>query len=263
MIHVDISNVARWFYEESEQSVYDIEKDFPTVLCPWEHAVFVYQDPPRLNIAGKIENRQGPFSLLNIEVRTCLVSDDERDEFADRFGGWMREAIYFQTMQIFSTWRGVRLTGGFMLMALNASGQSGRYVVKEPGRNDGDIEDSFFFPVFYAISLLHCRNIEVRDRPVSRQQHRMAERTGKTAIVYKELVIDAFRKQVRYETESEGGNEIKRAMHICRGHFATYGDHNPLFGKHTGTFWRPMHVRGHKEVGEVRKSYKVEGPGHE
>ena len=85
----------------------------------------------------------------------------------------------------------------------------------------------------------------------------MAERTGKPTIVYKELVIDAFRKQVRYETQREGGDEVKRALHICRGHFATYTDDNPLFGKYTGTFWRPMHKRGHKEAGEVRKSYKI------
>jgi len=57
----------------------------------------------------------------------------------------------------------------------------------------------------------------------------------------------------------QGGNEIHRALHICRGHFATYGDDNPLFGKHVGTFWRPMHVRGDKAAGEVRKSYKVQG----
>ena len=117
-----------------------------------------------------------------------------------------------------------------------------------------------FAPVAFAISLAHCRNVEVRDRPVSRQVRRMAERKGQPVIVYKELVIDAFRKQVRYETQEGGGNEIKRALHICRGHFATYGDHNPLFGKYTGTFWRPMHVRGHKEIGEVKKTYKVDSP---
>ena len=118
----------------------------------------------------------------------------------------------------------------------------------------------YMLAAYFAISLLHCRNVEVRDRPVSRQVRRMAERKGQPVIVYKELVIDAFRKQVRYETQGDGGNEIKRALHICRGHFATYGDHNPLFGKYTGTFWRPMHVRGHKEIGEVKKTYKVDSP---
>jgi hypothetical protein len=117
-----------------------------------------------------------------------------------------------------------------------------------------------FFPAAFAISLIHCRNVEVRDRPVSRQQRRMAERKGQPVITYKELVIDAFRKQVRYESEQSGDSEIKRALHICRGHFATYTDANPLFGRVTGTFWKPMHVRGRKEIGEVKKTYKVDPP---
>lgn len=117
------------------------------------------------------------------------------------------------------------------------------------------------YPLMFALSLLHCRNVEIRDRPISRQQRRVAERSGKPAITYKELVIDAFRRQVRYETSQSGESEIKRALHICRGHFATYTDDNPLFGKYTGTFWRPMHVRGDKAAGEIRKTYKIKGEG--
>lgn len=258
-VHVDISNVATWFYEDSAQSTYDIAIDFPSVLCPWEHAIFTFQDPPRINMGGKLEKRTPPFLPLSVEVRTGEAGNEDKRAYAERFGEWLTEAVYFQTLELLVTYRGVQQTNQFMLMALDAEGRSGRNVVKAPPRNDGDIVDSYFYPVFYAISLLHCRNVEVRDRPVSRQQRRMAERTGKPAITYKELVIDAFRKQVRYESGQSGDNQIKRALHICRGHFATYGEHNPLFGRLTGTFWRPMHVRGNKDAGEVHKTYKVKG----
>lgn len=50
---------------------------------------------------------------------------------------------------------------------------------------------------------------------------------------------------------------LKKALHICRGHFATYGDDAPLFGKHVGTFWKRMHIRGVAKEGMVAKDYKI------
>lgn len=258
MVHVDISNVAAWFFEVNQQSVYDIAEDFPIILSPWEHVTFAYQEPRRINIDGVIEKRPPPYSRIEIEVRTGQVTEQERDEYRGRWGDWIEEAAYFQSLKGSALWNGRVAAGDYFLMAIDGQGRGSREVIYPPGGSAQ--ETAWFYPVFFAISLTHCRNVEVRDRPVSRQQRRMAERTGKPVTVYKELVIDAFRKQARYETEGDGGNEIKRALHICRGHFATYGDHNPLFGKHTGTFWRPMHVRGHKEIGEVKKSYNVKGP---
>ncbi len=61
----------------------------------------------------------------------------------------------------------------------------------------------------------------------------------------------------------EGGSEtngLKKALHICRGHFATYSPEHPLFGKFTGTFWKPAHVRGSQEHGIVVKDYVIKVP---
>lgn len=65
-----------------------------------------------------------------------------------------------------------------------------------------------------------------------------------------------MKKVLRTEGQSETTG-LKRALHICRGHFAHYGDDKPLFGKYTGTFWRPMHARGKVEQGVVVKDYKI------
>lgn len=117
--------------------------------------------------------------------------------------------------------------------------------------------NSIAFPVAFALSLMHCRNVQVRDRAVSRQMRRRAERTGEPVTTYKELTIDALRSQVRQETAAGGEEQVRRALHICRGHFATYNEAAPLFGRFVGTVWKPMHVRGRQEAGEVRKGYKV------
>jgi hypothetical protein len=54
-----------------------------------------------------------------------------------------------------------------------------------------------------------------------------------------------------------GDGHADRAMHICRGHFAKYTDDAPLFGRYTGLFWKPMHVRGNVRNGIVDKDYKL------
>jgi hypothetical protein len=54
--------------------------------------------------------------------------------------------------------------------------------------------------------------------------------------------------------ESEG---LKRALHICRGHFSTYSEEKPLFGRVAGTFWIPAHTRGQIKEGVVISDYKV------
>ena len=47
--------------------------------------------------------------------------------------------------------------------------------------------------------------------------------------------------------------------HMVRGNFAEYGADKPLFGKYTGRFWIPAHVRGKREEGQsvTPKDYVV------
>jgi len=51
---------------------------------------------------------------------------------------------------------------------------------------------------------------------------------------------------------------LRNAMHWCRGHFRTYTEDAPLFGKVTGTFWIDSHVRGDRTTGKVDKGYAID-----
>ena len=126
----------------------------------------------------------------------------------------------------------------------------------EPTEEMADRFFAYFYPVLLSTSFLHCKNVEVVDRPPSRQVRRAAERKGKKAITYKTLDIELFKAQVRQETQP-GENQIARALHICRGHFKTFTDKAPLMGQHVGTYWWGAHLRGSKANGEVKKDYKV------
>jgi hypothetical protein len=116
--------------------------------------------------------------------------------------------------------------------------------------NSAALLEVFFFTLMFA----NCRNVTIRDETphLTRQQRRH----GPPAITYKVLDIAPMTRVLR----DEGGierNGLKKALHICRGHFAHYGPDAKLFGKYEGTFWHPMHTRGSAEHGVVVKDYKV------
>lgn len=112
------------------------------------------------------------------------------------------------------------------------------------------------YPLLYAISLLHCKNVTTRDAAEAPAKVKAARaKRGRPYIHYKELVVKPMRKEVASQTDGDE-SPIKRALHICRGHFKDYRE-SGLFGKYHDIYWWEMHVRGSQEVGEVRKSYKV------
>ena len=110
--------------------------------------------------------------------------------------------------------------------------------------------------VFTSLNFLHCRNVlritneNKYPRPIRRQGHKPKFEKFYT------LQIEPMKKVLEDEGNIKG-NGILKAFHICRGHFRTYEEDKPLFGKLTGTFWIPNHTRGSMEVGRVLKDYKI------
>lgn len=114
-----------------------------------------------------------------------------------------------------------------------------------------------WMPVAFAVGLMHCKNVSIEDRLPTRQQRRQAERKGEPLLRYRELVIDPNRQQSTTGGSEKPAGPSSKSLHIARGHFATYTEDKPLFGKYTGMFWRPAHVRGNADVGAVFKDYRV------
>lgn len=111
-----------------------------------------------------------------------------------------------------------------------------------------------------AMTFAHCKNVAIQEHHAPHKVAAKRAKAGKPPITsYKTLLIDPMREVLKTEGNVEK-NGLKKALHICRGHFATYTDDKPLFGRVTGTFWKPMHVRGSKERGEVKKDYVIGAP---
>lgn len=121
----------------------------------------------------------------------------------------------------------------------------------------------YVLPVLFALSLMHCRNVEIRTvdpDPEASRAHR--RRHHHRLVRYQVLDIEPMRRILDQAGAAEpraGG--LRRALTICRGHFKTFTPDAPLFGKHTGQFWWAPHIRGNPDVGIVVNDYRVHAPG--
>lgn len=259
---VEISNVRQWCDAQDKNAYGENHwkwSDFPHVMCPWNNAFFEYQ----------YAHKGAPYAL-GMRVLSWDEADDgpmKYDQF-DRFygpGGAMRaramNATYMQQVRIYADAGHEAHVVGMFYVALDAGGAvigplTGMQWEAHNPTLDPMIPASLA-PYFMAISFAHCKNVRVSNHATAPKVAAKRQKAGKpVGVTYKTLVIDPMKEVLR----TEGGiekNGAKKALHICRGHFATYTADKPLFGRVTGTFWKPMHVRGNKARGEVKKDYRV------
>lgn len=115
-----------------------------------------------------------------------------------------------------------------------------------------------------SVKLMHVKNVTLEDydpnEHISRQVRRARERKGRGPLIkYKILYINPYGRQPKkLATGRKTG--IKQAVHTTRGHFKTFTQDKPAFGKPwgVGTFWVGPHIRGNPEFGLVMKDYHIE-----
>lgn len=110
-------------------------------------------------------------------------------------------------------------------------------------------------PILMALGLLNCRNVETKFVPSSGHQIKKLKRHGSPVITRKTLLVKPQGKRYESSGQDTGG---KRRWHMARGHFKTFTDEAPLFGRVVGTFWWQSQTRGSKHLGEVHKDYEVD-----
>jgi hypothetical protein len=105
------------------------------------------------------------------------------------------------------------------------------------------------------VSMINCSNVGMDDEVPSypRPARRRLERKDKPLVTFKRLHIKPHKSHAPSGEHGEGGV----AVHIVRGHFKTYTEERPLFGKRTGTYWWQPMLRG-TENRFVLKDYEVD-----
>ena len=110
-------------------------------------------------------------------------------------------------------------------------------------------------PVFFAINLMNCKNIQVQDGVPIRVPRKLHKKTGQKKPLRQSTIV--LPGMSGGSTGGSAGDEGVMARHRVRGHFKTFTDEKPLLGKHTGTYWWGWQVRGNAKNGTVISDYKV------
>ena len=118
-----------------------------------------------------------------------------------------------------------------------------------------------FFSATFTFCFMNCKNVTVQPHdpdPAINRERRKAQL--KPFVRYHTINIDPMKQVLRTEGGVES-NGLKKALHICRGHFATYT--TSLMGRTLDkpvTVWKPAHVRGSAKHGVVVSDYSVKAP---
>lgn len=268
---VVIDNVAEYHFQNLDKISSMMPTDFPNVMLPFECTFLemriksdiegVYEQcgimadmlsPERFNkFLGKIPwlNKNPAYVL-----RIILFAYSKRGEY--RFD--RPELIANFALPVNSEGQIIPIEGNFGMTATVFAPDA-----KSQSEDTRDLSPflmgTYVSPCLLALSFMHCRNVKVRtELPLPKLSKKYEKKTGRALLRYRVLQIDHI-KQV-LESEGHASTEgLKVALHICRGHFKTYGKDGKglLFGKHAGTVWVPMHARGNIEEGVVVKDYIV------
>jgi hypothetical protein len=266
------------YYCDHEKCVWDIE-DIPNAAPPFGSFFIEFRTPPKIRVEGGVERS----SAGSPELAGCLftVLDPSQYDYSLHVslgqGGHefkrFEDAKWFIAGMVFLCNNGSPVFCGVCrvypvgadgrILACPASIVFGDHteMIANHGRElVAGVYDFWYIPALLSISFMNCKNVRldpVDPDPIINRNRRVAGL--KPFLRYHTINIEPMKHVLRTEgnIEAEG---LKRALHICRGHFATYSAEKPLFGRVVGTVWRPSHVRGSAKEGVIFSDYNVNPP---
>jgi len=281
---VDVTNVVKYMYEECDKEYWDYAKDFPSVLSPFTVAWYEAATPKWTNSNGKIVTLNLPprmgWLVLPIELTKPITAPTE-NPFLQKLYGYgspgvqyddkrSRKEVFVDGVQPRWTQMQSLYMGnddkiveiGTRIIYINAEGGMIKDHVIRLGDEplDGDA-DRYALALYMSLSFMHCKNVTVDAKPRDEKLDRVLAKRGRPPrFTFRTLNIEPLKKVARQESSGQPTG-IKRALHICRGHFADYTEGKGLFGKYHGRFWMPQSVKGSLEAGRADKDYRVKAKG--
>lgn len=257
-----VDNVADYFYNQRDIEDWDLFKDFPNITPVFEKFWVEYRVPDcfRSRVFGRevIKKDGGGFTFVGAHMHGVEVRKDSQLQGFHMLATVYVGSSYGNSGPVIS-WR--------FVLDISGNPVPGECVTIIPESSELVTDRGMrlalariFFPILLALSFLHCKNIRVQtvgpDRPLTHREIRQKQRP---LVTYRVLDIVPMRQVLDREGHAQETG-LKKALHICRGHFADYTEGHGLFGKHHGRFWVPSHVRGSADVGVALKDYRVRAP---
>lgn len=116
-------------------------------------------------------------------------------------------------------------------------------------------------PAMLAIAFMNCKNVTLSSHHPEKTQNRERNRAGLAQFVrFHTINIEPMKSALHSEGDIES-NGLKKALHICRGHFKTWT--TTYMGRSLDkpvTYWTPSHVKGSAKEGVVISDYDVKAP---
>jgi hypothetical protein len=121
-----------------------------------------------------------------------------------------------------------------------------------------------FFTCMLTFCFMNCKNVSLDTVERERDLNRAREKNRLQPFIrYHIINIEPMKQVLRTEGNIEA-NGLKRALHICCGHFARYvPERGGPFGRKIEEpvmIWHPSHVRGSAKQGVVFSDYNVKAP---
>ena len=114
------------------------------------------------------------------------------------------------------------------------------------------------------IDIINCQNIITKNVIPPEKLNRKRIRNGKLPL-YSYKILEVVKGKPKTKNAGSVPWDYKSpeavCFHLCRGHFKTFTEERPLFGKYSGTFWWNPQSRGDRSKGVVEKDYKVKVEG--
>lgn len=277
---VNADNVAEYYFVANEKDAWDICDDFPNIAPPFQKLFIEYRVPKYMVADGNIKS----FSEAWDRVGIYFFSQDTWDINYTGVGKglengprWLVESILFCEnnghLQFFfgepwmMAWNFcVRENGEIwvqgsgpdrMFLTLRMPPQLYQILLKvakwEMNRDGGNLNRSYLDVALLTFSFMHCKNVQFVPKGAGVNKGKR-NRHG-PHVRYHILEIEPMKKILRTEGKSEETG-LKKALHICRGHFKDYRE-SGLFGRNKGIYWWDAHTRGSLSEGVVGKDYLV------
>lgn len=291
---IAVDNVAEYLFTQRAGEKVDLVRDFPSCVSPFPLAFYDVTLHPS---SGAVEpsgalvewpsdapTSWGVLALTHrLDPASALYLPTDREQVAPVYGAcWEMQlhlfladkgGVYGGVPVIFRYWldeKGSVLADvlGKEAYTIRGNHELGRRWYPDQTQEMSDAEvagyigsqfESLAAPFLFAMSLMHCKNVVIREVVPPDTRKAKAKKRGVPPLVrYRVLDIEPMKTVLRTEGQIEKTG-LKKALHICRGHFKTY-DEKPLFGRVRGTFWWPATVRGSLSEGAVVKDYRVHEP---
>jgi hypothetical protein len=247
VVPIEISPVADWYFQEAEVYETSLRDQFPSVVAPFPVTYLEYKIPR----TWKIRNpRTGSWEIVSTphgsnEYFACLIVQEALpDNFVghDPFEGQVLNQILgsltgpaipkFKQFTFFFAGNDQRCTPA--CWAENYVDENGRmmggpvHVVHHTltarssdaeGEAYWGILRAYGYPVYFALSLLVCKNVALKERSISAKDRKDAASVKSIPFSYRDMTVAPLLKMIT-EGELGNGNFVVTALRTAASHLS-------------------------------------------